>query len=263
MSRDSVCISSAVYHYTALASLDTILTKDGVKLWATRYGFLNDKREFVWANQVIQPELKKIAEQNGEVFDSEHRVHPYTVSFAELENDMTMWRLYGNDGKGVCLSFDINEMDIRPENSMAHMAVVYTDEKNIRETIELAHRIYQQEYANERIADNYREIATFIKHKDYEAEKEYRVVKFVYDGFSIDGATGLIKDYDEFSDEVEFRKRGDTLVPYIELTFPKASLRRIYIGYDCNYESVKQSIELLTNLRGYDVEITKPSINNY
>ena len=231
MSDNSICSVSAVFHYTSLTSLDTILKEDGVKLWATRYGFLNDKREFVWANQVIKPELEKIAKQNGETYDPEHQVHPYIVSFCDAEDDLTMWRLYGNDGKGVCLTFDINEMDIRFENFMAHMSVVYANENNIRESIELAHNIYQQDYANTRIADNYREVSAFVKHKDYEIEQEYRIVKFVCDGFSCKYDSTKkdfckINDFTECSEDIKFRIRGNVLVPYMELTFPKVSLKK-------------------------------------
>lgn len=268
MSNESVYSSSAIYHYTALTNLGSILQEDGVKLWATRYGFLNDKREFVWANQVIQPELEKIAKQNGEVFDPEHKVHPYILSFCDMGNDPVMWRLYGNDGEGISLTFDINEMNIRPENMMAHMAVVYTNESNLREAIESAHRIYQQEDSNARLADDYREVAAFIKHKDYEIEQEYRVVKFVGDGFCSEYDPTIesnckMNDFTEDSKEIKFRPRGNALIPYVEITLPKTSLKEIRIGYNYDYESVKQSIELLSNLRGYNIRITKSSINDF
>ncbi|MDE6012204.1 MAG: DUF2971 domain-containing protein [Prevotella sp.] len=267
MSNESVYSSNAVYHYTALTNLENILREDGVKLWATRYGFLNDKREFVWANQVIQPELEKIAKQNGEVFDPERRVHPYILSFCDVENDPVMWRLYGNDGAGVCLTFDINEMGIHKEKMMAHMAVVYTNESNLREAIESAHRIYQQEDANVKFADDYREVAAFIKHKDYEIEQEYRVVKFVGDGFCSEydptkESNCEIKDL-EYSEEIKFRPRGNMLIPYVEIMLPKTSLKEVHIGYNCNYKSTKRAIELLSDLRGYNIRITKSSINNF
>lgn len=268
MSNNAVCSSNAVYHYTVLENLETILTDDGVNLWATRYGFLNDKLEFVWAKNKIQPELEKIAKENGEVFDPDHQVHPYIVSFAEFEEDLTMWKLYGNDGKGACLTFDIDEMDIRPERLMAHMAVVYTDESNLRETIEFAHRIYLENNANTRVADNYREVSAFIKHKDYEIEQEYRLVQFACDGFCCEyDATKeencKMKDFAEYSKDIKFRKRGGMLIPYLEITLPKASLKKVCIGYDCDSARAEKSIELLANLRGYDnVEITKSSINN-
>ena len=267
MNSDSRCSNKVVCHYTALSNLGSILTRDGIKFWATRYGFLDDRLEFIWANQVIIPKLRSIAETYGEIFDPKHSLHPYIVSFTDLEDDLTMWRLFGNNGKGVCLSLDMNEIDIR-KGAVAHMTVVYADESNIMDRIECAHRIYQKDYANESVAEEYREIAAFIKHDNYEVENEYRLVKFVAEGFTMTynpAKKDLCKrkDFKELSDEIKFRQRGDMLIPYIEITLPCKALKRITIGNDCDYEQAKAAIELLADLHGYDVEIIRSSINKF
>ena len=251
---------SAVYHYTALTNLKDILTIDGVKLWATRYGFFNDKQEFVWAQNKILPELEKIAQHNTETFDPEHFVHPYIVSFTKSEDDLNMWRLYANDGKGVSLLFDQDEMQVCAENLMGIMNVVYANEHSLRQKIEAAHNEYTEKYANERLADDYREVPAFIKHESYESEQEIRLVKFACDGFAFDGKSGRITDYDEEATNVKFRTRDDILIPYMEIMLPKTSLKEIIIGYNCDYESAKKSIELLLQQRSYQITIKQSSI---
>ena len=260
---------SAVCHYTALPNLSNILTDDGVQLWATRYGFFSDKREFVWAKEKIFPKLEEIAQQNEEVFDPEHRVHPYILSFSELEDDMNMWRLYANDGKGVCLIFDREEIENLQDPNICSMSVVYANERNLEQQIELACRVFRQSYVYDRMVDNYHEVSAFIKHEDYDQEYEFRLAMFIYDGFtaSYDPAVPdkcRITDFEELPDgPILFRAREDMLVPYVNILLPKTALKGIYIGYNCDDNNADKAIELLLQQRGYDIKPTKSSINNF
>lgn len=259
---------SVVCHYTALPSLDSILTDTGVKLRATRYGFFSDKQEFVWAKEKIYPKLKDIATQNGEMFEPDHQVHPYILSFSELEDDLNMWRLYANEGKGVCLIFDRAEIERMQSGNTCAMSVVYANEQNLLRQIEHTKQIYHQCIPNADVVDDYRELPAFIKKEEYGVEQEFRLAKYLYDGLTAEYDPEMpdncrIKAVDEIPDTlIKFRTRGDMLVPYIEIVLPKVALKGVCIGYDCDGCSVEKVVELMLLQHGYkDVEITQSLIN--
>lgn len=261
-----------LFHYTGLENIDKILKDDGVSLMATRYGFFSDKLEYVWAKEHILPHLPSIAEQCDNVYAPEHQVHPYVASLSNLEDNLNMWRLYGNDGKGVSLVFDKALLDkfVYDRNSevlnIVAMSVTYTDEDNILKTIADTYNKFAEEYGSvNNIADDFLSTAAFIKHKSYAMESEYRLVRFAYDGSGAkynpeDPEPCKITDYDEMPDGIMFRTRNGEIVPYMEIKLPKKLLKGICVGYGCDFKTTQKALDLYCLTHNYDVEITKSLI---
>ena len=66
---------------------------------------MNDKSEGIYAEKRVFGRILNIYERTFAESD-----HCYIVSLldARKEDDLTMWRLYGNDAKGVCITYDRN-----------------------------------------------------------------------------------------------------------------------------------------------------------
>ena len=99
---ENVCGSKHVCRYTTLNSLFNTM-KDGNHVMCS-ITCMNDKGETSYADKYVGYESfaisSKSIEENNECF---------ILSFCDKEpDDLTMWRLYGNDGKGVCLEYDVN-----------------------------------------------------------------------------------------------------------------------------------------------------------
>lgn len=94
-----------VCRYCSLESLYQMLSNQTVRL----YGLagMNDKSEYTYAYETF---LGSIEEAEG-VEEEKNRTYIMSCSYIGLKDILEMWRLYGDDGKGVCLIFDIVEVD--------------------------------------------------------------------------------------------------------------------------------------------------------
>ena len=111
--------------------------------------------------------------------------------FSEKEDDALMWRLYGDDGKGVCVEFEIENDSLKP--------VLYLDEKNQNAKLlkELAERM-----KNNGITLSYKDLSKYhfyTKSQQFGYEGEWRIVRYASDEelevANYDGLISLYKDY--------------------------------------------------------------------
>lgn len=135
-------------------------------------------------------------------------------SFCTKEDDATMWRLYGGEGTGVCLSFECNSGDMKP--------VTYIDTQNdIIRRIRNLNIILKQKNIHILINDieKYRDNAKSIEFKD---ESEYRIIKECDDVDS------------------NFTKYGDTIAFYHDYTFEELGLipKKLYLGTNLKNKDV-------------------------
>ncbi|MDH5718873.1 MAG: DUF2971 domain-containing protein [Spirochaetia bacterium] len=141
-------------------------------IWFTSLAGLNDKSEY--ASSELYYNKKIINEFHHERVSAANR--RFILSFSELADDLNQWRLYGDNGTGVCLEFDFKS----PEFLFGQQAIkiipgniIYTNDffnilKNLHE-----------KYSQKDIDIEYRDLEIlkhFIKNTDYENEKEYRLI---------------------------------------------------------------------------------------
>lgn len=134
--------TNCVGHYSSLDALSTILQEDYLTLWATRYGYLADKKEFVWARDAISKILPETAQKLGLEYDENYKVHPYILSLTNALDDRYMWQHYGNNCKGAMLILDrvsifdhCNTYSEKTSTFRTCMDVVYSSDKNLPENV--------------------------------------------------------------------------------------------------------------------------------
>lgn len=94
-----------IYHYTSIVSLDGIVREDSICLRATHYQHLNDRYEVAWCQdslRELRDELKDMTEEDFQLYKNT----PYIISLCNSKDDFNMWRLYGDNGRGIILCFD-------------------------------------------------------------------------------------------------------------------------------------------------------------
>lgn len=105
--NDGKSIPSTLYRYTSVRSLERIFCE---KERSSVHGMsslvaMNDTTEVDYANNYL---CKKSVEINQKELEKERNssMHAYITSFSDKEDDLTMWRLYGDNAKGVCIIYD-------------------------------------------------------------------------------------------------------------------------------------------------------------
>lgn len=149
-----------LYHYTRLQVLVDILLKE--ELWLTDCRFLNDKKEFFFAGELVSNTLNKFnfndKEQKLNQASPSHKARnenfinqfklnflrytflevpqyqfqPYVFSLTETRDSLSQWRAYGNGE--VCIEFDMSTLRSLFGSTII-FPVVYRQETDIFEDL--------------------------------------------------------------------------------------------------------------------------------
>lgn len=134
-----------LYHYTTMNTFYAMMEyslcyKENdfhpkyLRMWATNYAYQNDFTECKLFLYALERAVEKYVKAKNIILSSESRklLHEsilemgvYTISFSEHDDDLTMWRGYGQDGDGVSIGFDFSNLPTPP------MAGCYDSEEEI------------------------------------------------------------------------------------------------------------------------------------
>ena len=258
-----------LHHYTNAFGLEGILKKEYINLRATRFSHLNDSKEYNWISEKIKDKKEVICKGLDIPFDPDQHTYPYVICFADLDDDLLMWKLYGSDGKGYMLTFDYDglakfaiEHNPNGDNPDHLQLITYAEDDNWEQkfiqTLNLFNKT--EEICHSTDIDK---VCAFMKRSIYAHENEARYLRCIHDTMTFSSNDGDIKEiYDgENPENVEFRTSPYGITPYIDINFPKYPLKSITIGYGYNFQSQRNAINLLLQSRGYtDVEILQSKI---
>ncbi len=234
--------NSTLFHYTNVRGALGIL-KSG-KLWFTERRHLNDPNEIYHAVEMAKKILKEAPELlrhfDEYMYENSMNSEFYIASFSAERDDLSQWRCYADDGKGVALGFSYGnslehfedfptavrgkfkvgyktqELESRLKQAVKE-AIGFCSEKKIGDVIRLG-----RDPQNFAVALG--EIVLFngmmTKQAAYENEKEIRLLYWRDARQPIDGAT---------QNRICVRERNGELVRYIEVPIPflKSPDRRV------------------------------------
>ena len=132
------------------------------------------------------------------------------MSFSGNPDELGQWRGYASNGMGCSITTDI--VAIKTVADVAGWVIYDTAKQKTFARKVLAQ--LRQETDDDLVARTLIAAASFMKHKGFQPEMEFRLIKFPYLG------------------DVKFRESGDRLVPYIDYlrgTNP-LPVRRVIIG---------------------------------
>ncbi len=238
----------------------SILQKDKIIFWATRYDRMNDPLEYFWAKEHIIPQMKDFANENNLNHEPDFEMFPYVISFCKSHDNLCMWNIYCNDGLGYILEFKPDIIKETAELALEKYKwndilqdVTYSHDSNLQDSIKQTYDKYTQHQTSNDTSDLF-EVCAFIKRVDYNHEIEVRYMRpnhttteFVKGNICYDG-----EDYRN----IKFRKGTAGLIPYMEISFPKEALQGITIGYRYDFLKEKESLELFLKQNDYsNIEI--------
>jgi len=180
--------------YTSLESAVMILESGNMRMMSVTA--MNDIKEIGHLNG-------EISKQNPDL-ENKTKLHfarqRYITCFSDKLDDLTMWRLYGDNGKGVCLVFS------QPEVYEYYFPVDYCGKKSskIIEAEEICHKMEEQGidfiFKSKNIIWQY-----FLKPSDFSYENEYRCLRIedsTPTGYTVssNGIVSTYKDIPLYSD---------------------------------------------------------------
>lgn len=196
--------SKILYHYTSLRTFYEIIRNKEFRLFDITKSndplegiFLINAIKKAYLNMYKNSELTKqqyhIAHRSFFDFESEIytggrlNVVYAAMSFCEPEHELSLWRGYGDNGKGIAvgISFDILKKIADDIENMEFKKITYLSDKEIENIAKsfwndiFAHKIFGTEKCIGRIKDEllkqYEE-SYFIKHDANKDENEYRLL---------------------------------------------------------------------------------------
>ena len=232
-----------LYRYTTLDTLFAMLNKKTYRM--NGIVGMNDKSEIDYFDK----KCKKI--KSGSTVQELNDT--YISSCSTLKDDLTMWRLYGDDGKGVCLEFEMLPAEKRLNNFIL-APVNYAEEREKHRALDMLDKLSSVKV---RLTELYK-WKHFFKPFDYNVEKEIRLMFF---------------DNGRYNNGVVNRDWIKTIThsiinPIVDFNFNSSGfplqLKRIILGPKMQELSINENqIGYLISQKGYNIEVCQSEIKNY
>lgn len=169
--------SGMIYKYCDFDTLNYIL-KDKSLLMSSIIG-MNDNSEGIYTRLYLKDKIKQGKMSHLKPYldknDKLESYDYYITSFSRLSDDLTMWRLYGDDGKGVCLGFSsINMFVVR----FLLAPVTYADgDTGVNPILDYIFSIMYKEVNGKTFTFRYWPLwRMFFKSENYKIEDEVRLL---------------------------------------------------------------------------------------
>ncbi|HQP49276.1 MAG TPA: DUF2971 domain-containing protein [Spirochaetota bacterium] len=238
------------FHYTSIASFLNILETG--KLWLSHYNYLNDPNEVNFGIDVLKYILRQssISEIIDDKFFNDLKnlyhvrdEHIFIFSLSQLEDSLSQWMSYGDDGAGVVLSFErnpLNFLNVTGKNiQKVFFPVLYYSsnswdseyyivkdrlngfEKHLIEFFDIIRdhikNLKLEQELIDLVGDYVLIFSSCIKHEFFESEQEYRL--FIKTGSD--------------NNSIRTRQYGHSLKVYYETdikAFFKSLIQKVIIG---------------------------------
>lgn len=255
-----------LYHYTTVGTLlnilDTIVHKK-ICFRATHAKFFNDPYEYKLAVEFLKQSMVKYEKENNIKNGQSSNFNknsiarigvasgdPFMLSLSENSDELTMWRTYGADGKGVAIGLDREMLDnysnVDKNTNTVLLRCQYNktdilnrltkDWKDLYDKITFKNGGKTIEMDSFRFMFNLVAFSFSFKRSEYNLEKEWRLCK---------------NEFDET--KVRYREKNGLVIPFVEHYFEKEIIKKIIIGPCVNKNLTKESIEMLLKSRKYNL----------
>lgn len=274
-----------LYHYTTMRTFyemmeHSLYYKKGeaqpkfLTMWATHYAYQNDPTECQLFFDGLKKAITDYTLKKGVVLGDEYNecmeqsfqyLNLFTISFSEQEDDLSMWRGYGQNGDGISLGFDFSGLpSIRPMyalNDKEHQCgsqmddllrseikkCKYVDTDSIQVSEEVSRNLLNTNVKEHDMWTDVKWLITIIenapiyKHYKYSVEKEWRIIKnhFMSEFRTVDGCK---------------------IIPYMKVNIPIDCLKRIIIGPCQASAEAVMNISSFLMTKGINIEVISSHI---
>ena len=279
-----------VYHYTSADAFVSMVNTGGgihgeLTFWASSVYYMNDTSEM----SVLYGELIKIMPKIEEELNLSDNLlsgiqstsllnnrltiggvvkdffflcffrNVYVISFSDQRDTLPMWSMYGKNGNGLCLVFDMDKLNSFLDANHKMKDVVYSlDEGPVWDYLKEQYKYYYEEDTN--IGDRWigfitsvlLELSGKVKNIKYDYEQEYRIIDHVIDMKDLLKWKSYLNMLDSkpserpaYISEADVRVRDGLMIPYKKFTFPLECLSKVIIGPSTNQKLQKEALGVL------------------
>jgi hypothetical protein len=264
-----------IYHYCSPQTFLQII--ENKCIWLSSTNNMNDYSEGAWVKNAFNKAVHDLKPlfgiewviqtlQNYDDID----LKKYICCFSKDGDSLSQWRAYAQDGEGVSIGIEEDELGINehsltanrdPRKSLAIKEISYVDEDCIYNEMLM--------YAKENISPDgfYKgtaytfakycvDKAAIVKNPAFIEEKEKRLIFSYAEGFGY-----LTDDFDSGNNalgELKFRVSNGYLTNHFEYILPTESIKEIYIGPKNKFSTY--DLELFLRHKSlWDVEVKSSS----
>lgn len=290
-----------IYHYCTMDTFVSIIKNQTIRLSDITKS--NDSMELLWVEKYIREIFNEEFDKDeglshdykkemylellnryiNEFFDERNRYYtPFVCCFSHAKDRLSQWRGYADDGKGVAIGFDVE--------NLSKLGMPKEDD-NISSKIfcfnEVTYNPGRQENIVRRVAkslmcdlkiiqkDSYKEVkseslpmfnrhflelfehAIFMKSPFFREEKEVRICYFTNIAQS-NRHTKVKIDEGVSMTDIEYRMAKNTVIPYIDLRFSGKRndfIKTVLLGPKCNAN--ERDIINFLRLNGFECLVEK------
>lgn len=256
------------YQYTSFNTLiNGILSKDKTgkvkpTIRLSSLCYLNDSLEAKLGHEIFNSVVKSVANviphDKSEELCKLAAQNTFEASFSEEKDNLQMWSMYGSNGKGVsvgfnirrliehyqgkilenimwwakCLYIDKNMLQSQDQGIIRSLCDIYDNAANIESEYATIRELVEKDLIVQLL---HAFLVALAKNADYEFEKESRLIIFP------NNANDTNKEY---------RLREDNImVPYIDVEIPIECIEEVWVGPNQNVKAVRDSLDAyLTHL---------------
>lgn len=271
-------------HYTSLASTMNILNAGKVRLYNCLN--LNDPSEVKY---LLNKSPIDFSEEEVEKYKREHFILSGCIHETSSDEDFNLWRLYGDEGRGIGIVFEIDNKVKNWSNVFAHK-VNYQSERDrkVYDFLEFHQEFNKEHNLFENKPDFFALLSTGVKNKIWSIENEFRIVaKTPFNEHNLKAKTGLGCN-DLLAKELHHEYKSDgRLVSYIQIPLhlnsytsqsvklpisekkvdtldyaPNLKLKKLILEPNINpvKDEFYQYIHMIKNKLKYDFKVEKSSI---
>ena len=313
-----------VYHYCSTDVFQKIVANKKIRLSDITKS--NDSAELKWASQFVKdifmekfknaansdkkffecypPDFfaKYLSRYTRENFDDDERYYTfYVCCFSAVGDQLSQWRGYADDGKGLSVGFDREKMKEKVDNGNEPLTfdkVVYNENEQKRIVNRYANALFsglkalaKAELTREELESYSRVIfnkvfvglfenCVLLKNPFFKEEKEYRLcyLDTVEQSLSIAEVEKLFEELKKQSNpqissennppkeptittKIDYYCRGSILVPYYDFSFNKNMIKEVIIGPKSN--ASERDIESFLHNYGFRNVTVKKSAGTY
>lgn len=257
----------SLFHYTSISNLLSII--EHKSLWASEIKYFSDEGEIFYTEKLFQSQIsgrldktsheskrRMLTQLQKWLFNRLGNGHLlFVLSFTENGNQLSQWRSYCSNAKGVSIGFDPEKLKKIAQEQLFQLGrCIYDHSKQIElinNMLDYIEHLSNKKGENtnrskrhpmnsfndifEEVEENILRIAALIKHPAFVEEEEWRLV------------SKIICSY--VTPRIKYREGVSFLVPYLEVTLPKSEdreieIEKIYLGPTPNQNIAMQSLNM-------------------
>lgn len=159
-------------HFSSLFAIQSILNTKTIRLYNLHN--LNDPREYSFAGDLVtfNSENKEDAKNNMYLLS----MCKTDILTGPAEFEYNMWRLYGQNGNGICILFDFSLSPPQYNWRDYFLSEVFYGSNSLKKLIKVNRLLTKYENENPKTLIDIGQIATFHKSNLYKLEKEVRLL---------------------------------------------------------------------------------------